>query len=90
MTNANDRHKRQIDPQYPASQISSALPASVPQRVPTLGPAGGLVDLGVSRGEDLQGFSAVKIWEEGAGGFIVQGEGRDPAPKCFGSINRNT
>ena len=48
------------------------------------------MDHGVSRGEARQGFSAVKIWEEGVEGFIVLEEGRDPAHKCVGSINRKT
>ena len=45
------------------------------------------MDQGVSRGEDLQGFSAVEIWEEGGEGYIVREAGRDRAHKCFGSIN---
>ena len=45
------------------------------------------MDLGVSREEVLQGFSAVEIWEEGAEGYIVLEGVQDPAHKCFGSIN---
>ena len=48
------------------------------------------MDLGVSREEVLQGFSAVEIWEEGAEGYIVLEGGQDPAHKCFGSINTKT
>ena len=62
---------------------------SVPRPVPTLDPAGGLVDQGVNRGEALQRVSAVEFWEEGAEGFIVLERGRDPAHKYFGSTNIN-
>ena len=64
---------------------SALLPyvATVLPSVPTLDPAGGLVDQGVSRGEDLRGFSAVEIWEEGAEEYIVLEMGRDPVHKCW-------
>ena len=45
------------------------------------------MDHDASREEALQGFSAVETWEEGAEGYIVLEGGRDPAHKCFGSIN---
>ena len=67
---------------------SSVLPPSAPPRAPTLDPAGGLVDLDVSRGEDRQGFSAVEIWVEEAEEYIVLEGDQDLAHESYGSIEK--
>ena len=59
----------QVHWQFRAS--SSVLPPNAQPHAPTPDPAGDLVDLCVSREEDLQGFSAVEIWVGGVDGCIV-------------------